>query len=73
MLWEAKKYGARAALFGRKINNSENQLFFVKILRELADGNLEPAEAVKDYHCQLQEAGIKPHRSLEDDLVLTQL
>ena len=53
--------------------NKKNQLFFVKILRELADGNLEPAEAVKDYHGQLQEAGIPPHRPLEDDLELTQL
>src|SRR5439155_1703075 len=29
LLAEAKKYGARVALFGRKINNAENQLAFV--------------------------------------------
>ena len=73
MLWEAKKYGARAALFGRKINNAENQLIFVRILRAIADGQLEPEQAVRDYHGQLQETGTAPHRSLEDDLVLTQL
>lgn len=73
MLWEAKKYGARAALFGRKINNSENQLMFIRMLRALADDEIEPAEAVRDYHGQLQAAGISPHRSLDDDLELTQL
>ena len=33
MLWEAKKYGARVALYGRKINNAEHQLTFVTYLR----------------------------------------
>ena len=55
MLWEAKKYGARAALFGRKINNSENQLIFVSFLRALADGHIAPDEAVRDYHGQLHK------------------
>lgn len=73
MLWEAKKYGARAALFGRKINNSEHQLEFVTVLRALADGHLAPDEAVRDYHGRLESAGVRPQRSLEDDLVLTQV
>ncbi len=73
MLWEAKKYGARAALFGRKINNSEDQLSSVKILRAIADGQLEPEEAVREYHGELEKLGIKPDRSLQDDLVLTQV
>lgn len=73
MLWEAKKYGARAALFGRKINNAEDQLAFVEILRALADGNILPEQAVRDYHGRLQATSITPHRSLEDDLQLTQL
>ncbi|MCS6978043.1 MAG: hypothetical protein NZM31_13695, partial [Gemmatales bacterium] len=33
LLSEAKKYGARVALFGRKINNAENQLAFIRFLR----------------------------------------
>jgi len=33
-----KKYGARVALFGRKINNAENQLAFIRFLRLIADG-----------------------------------
>ena len=46
---------------------------FVRVLRALADGDIEPAEAVRDYHGQLQTAGLNPHRSLEEDLVLTQV
>jgi hypothetical protein len=32
---------------------------------------MEPAEAVRAYHGDLQKLGIKPYRSLEDDLVQT--
>jgi hypothetical protein len=67
MLWEAKRYGARAALFGRKINNAEHQLAFVRHLRALADGHTEPAEAVRSYHGELEKLGIRPLRSLADD------
>lgn len=70
LLSEAKKYGARVALFGRKINNAENQLAFVRFLRWIADGEITAEEAVKAYHGVLQQLGIKPHRSLEDDVKL---
>jgi hypothetical protein len=70
LLHEAKKYGARAALFGRKINQAENQLAFIEFLRLIADGVLEPVEAVRAYHSVLQRIGITPHRSLEEDLAL---
>lgn len=73
MLWEAKKYGARAALFGRKINQAEHQLEFVTVLRAVADDELDPSEAVRDYHGRLETLGIAPQRPLEDDLKLTQL
>ncbi|HEY3391515.1 MAG TPA: hypothetical protein VGK58_02320 [Lacipirellulaceae bacterium] len=68
MLWDAKKHGARAALFGRKINNAEHQLSFVKQLRALADGQTEPAEAVRAYHSDLASLKIVPHRPLAEDL-----
>lgn len=71
MLWEAKKYGARVALYGRKINNAEHQLSFVKYLRAVADDEVQPAEAVRAYHGDLAKLGIRPQRSLEDDLVQT--
>ncbi|MEI7686659.1 MAG: hypothetical protein WCL32_16695, partial [Planctomycetota bacterium] len=70
LLGEAKKYGARVALFGRKINNAENQLAFIRFLRYIADGEIEPEEAVKAYHGVLQKLNIKPLRSLQDDMVL---
>lgn len=69
-LWEAKKYGARVALYGRMINNAEHQLSFIQHLRYLADGEItDPAEAVRSYHGQLQQLGIQPFRVLEDDLL----
>ena len=71
MLWEAKKYGARAALYGRKINSSEHQLTFVRYLRAIADDQVLPEEAVRAYHGDLQRLKIRPSRSLEDDLQLT--
>lgn len=71
LLTEAKKYGARAALYGRKINNAEHQLSFVSFLRLLADGQVTAEEATKAYHGELQKHGIKPVRPLQDDLQLT--
>ncbi len=71
MLHDAKKYGARVALYGRKINNADHQLSFVKYLRLIADSEIEPVEAVKAYHGDLQKLGIRPTRSLEDDLQTT--
>ncbi len=70
LLSEAKKYGARVALFGRKINNAENQLAFIHFLRLIADGEITAEEAVAAYHGVLQRLGIRPHRSLDDDMQL---
>jgi hypothetical protein len=70
LLSEAKKYGARVALFGRKINNAENQLAFIRFLRLIADGEISAEEAVRAYHGVLQHLGIQPHRSLADDMQL---
>lgn len=68
LLADAQKYGAKVALFGRKINSAENQLAFVQFLRLIVDGAIQPIEAVKAYHAVLGKLGIRPHRSLEDDL-----
>jgi hypothetical protein len=72
LLADAQKYGARVALFGRKINNAENQLAFVSFLRLIVEGQICPVEAVKAYHAVLGKLGVAPHRSLEDDLKLTE-
>ncbi|MDO5581454.1 MAG: hypothetical protein Q4G69_09965 [Planctomycetia bacterium] len=71
MLHDAKKYGARVALYGRKINNAEHQLTFIYYLRGIADGQIGPVEAVKAYHGELQKMGIRPKRTLEEDLQQT--
>jgi hypothetical protein len=70
LLSEARKYGARVALFGRKINNAENQLAFIRFLRWIADGEISAEEAVRAYHGVLQQLGISPHRALQDDMQL---
>ena len=57
-------------MFGRKINNAENQLAFVQFLRLIVDGVLDPQEAVRAYHSVLEKLEIRPRRSLEDDLML---
>jgi hypothetical protein len=70
LLAEAQKYGARAALFGRKINAAECQLAFVEFLRRIVEHEISPEEAVRAYHGVLEKLKIRPHRRLEDDLVL---
>lgn len=70
MLAEAQKYGAKVALYGRKINNAENQLAFIEFLRHIVNGVISPEEAVRAYHAVLERLNIQPHRSLEDDMLL---
>lgn len=70
LLSEAKKYGARAALYGRKINNAEHQLAFIEFLRLIAEDQVTPEEAVRAYHGVLERLRIKPWRSLADDMEL---
>ena len=71
LIRDAQKYGARVALYGRKINQAEHQLAFIEMLRLITQGNISPEEAVRAYHGVLQGKNIKPHRSLEDDLKRT--
>lgn len=70
LIAEAQKYGARVALFGRKINSAECQLAFVQFLRLIVESAISPEEAVRAYHAVLEKLNLRPHRSLEDDLVL---
>ncbi len=71
LLHDAQKHGARVALFGRKINNAENQLAFVHFLRLIVERQIDPAEAVRAYHAVLGKLGIRPNRKLEDDMQRT--
>jgi hypothetical protein len=71
LIHDARKYGARVALFGRKINLSEHPLGFIEFLRRIVDGEVGPDEAVRAYHGVLDKLGIKPQRHLSKDLQLT--
>src|SRR5438876_11354313 len=71
LIHEAQKYGARVALFGRKINHAEHQLAFIDMLRLITNGKLTPEEAVRAYHGVLQGKNIRPKLPLEKDLELT--
>ncbi len=71
LIHDARKHGARVALFGRKINLSENPLAFIELLRRIVEGEVSPSEAVKVYQSVLQKTGIRPQRTLQKDLELT--
>ena len=71
LIHDAQKYGAKVALFGRKINLSEHPTTFIKMLRAITDGDLGPEEAVRAYHGEMQALGIPPRCPLEDDQTLT--
>jgi hypothetical protein len=72
LIHQAEKYGARVALFGRKINLAESPLEMVAMLRRVASHDISPKEAVKAYHGTLKKQGIKPDRTLEDDSKITE-
>jgi len=71
LIHDAQKYGARVALFGRKINNAEHQLAFIEMLRLITEGKISPEEAVRAYHGVLEAKSIKPRLPLDKDLELT--
>jgi hypothetical protein len=72
LLHQAERYGARVALFGRKINQAEAPLTLLTFMRKVTDGTITPEEAVRAYHGELQKLGLKPFRSLEEDRVITE-
>jgi hypothetical protein len=72
LIHDARKYGARVALYGRKINLSEHPLAFIEMLRRIVDGQISPTDAVKAYHDVLRKEGIKSQRTLQADMQLTE-
>jgi hypothetical protein len=71
LIHDAQKYGARVALYGRKINHAEHPLAFIEMLRLITDGKITPEEAVRAYHGVLQARAIEPRHSLKEDLKTT--
>lgn len=72
MVKQAEKYGARVALFGRKIFFAEDSVGIVRAMRRVIEENISSEEATKAYHDELSKAGIKSKKSLADDLEITE-
>lgn len=69
---QAEKYGARIALFGRKIYFAEDSVEIIGAMRRVVEGLQTSEDAVRDYHDRLVKKGIPPNRRLEDDLEITE-
>jgi hypothetical protein len=72
LLKQAEKYGARVALFGRKIYRSECSISMITAMRRVLEQDISSIEGVKAYHYDLSQLGITPRRALTDDLELTE-
>ena len=72
MVKQAEKYGARIALFGRKIFFAEDSVGIVRAMRRVIEDGLSSQEATKAYHDELKKAGIVPKKSLADDSEITE-
>lgn len=68
---QAEQSGARVALFGRKINLAEAPLKLVELMRRTLERDVSPTEAVREYHEHLKQEGLKPARSLKEDLKIS--
>ena len=71
LISQAERFGARVALFGRKIYSAEDSVEIVRAMRRVVEGDLSPIDAVKAYHDHLGKTGLSPSRSLQDDLQVT--
>jgi DhnA family fructose-bisphosphate aldolase class Ia len=72
LVLQSERYGARVALFGRKINLAEAPIDLVGLMRRVVEGDISSVDAVKDYHDRLEKAGVRPHRPLKDDLEIAE-
>ena len=71
LIAQAERFGARVALFGRKIYFAEDSVEIVRSMRRVVEREVSPTEAVKAYHDHIQKAGLTAARSLDDDLQVT--
>ncbi|MBL3609386.1 hypothetical protein [Rhodovulum sulfidophilum] len=71
LIAQSERHGARLALFGRKINQAEDQCALIAWMRRVADGEVSPSDAVRGYHADLARRGLQPDRALDDDLKIT--
>ncbi len=71
MIAQGEKYGARVALFGRKIFFAESSVEIVKAMRLVIEERVSSEEATRVYHDALGKLGIRPKMSLAADLEIT--
>ncbi|WP_027183699.1 hypothetical protein [Desulfovibrio inopinatus] len=71
LLFKAEKYGARVALFGRKINLSEHPIALVQLMRAVVEKSVTPEEAVRAYHGELEKSGYTPALPLDQDIIIS--
>ncbi len=72
LISQAERYGARVALFGRKINLAEEPIELVRYMRAVVERALKPEEAVKAYHAELKKRGLTPTLPLPKDREITE-
>lgn len=72
LVYQAEKYGARVALFGRKINLADDPIALVTMMRKVVQRELKPAEAVRLYHDKLVKSDIIATRPLAEDSEITE-
>ncbi len=71
LISQAEKYGARVALFGRKINLAEDPIALVGLMRQVVERTVLPLDAVNAYHDQLAKSGKVADRDIEADREIT--
>lgn len=69
---QAEKYGARVALFGRRIYFSEDSALILAAMRRVVGEGMSSLEGVKAYHDDLAKAGVRPFKPLAEDSELTE-
>ena len=60
LLHQGEKYGARIALFGRKINLAESPLAIVRLMRDVVDGSVSPRKASRPIMANCRRPGSSP-------------
>ena len=71
MVKQAERYGARVALFGRRIFFADHSVEIVRTMRHMLEADISSEDATKHYYDCLLKAGITPKLSLKEDLALT--
>jgi hypothetical protein len=72
LIKKASQYGAKVALFGRKINLAEDPILIVQMMRKVVENLIQPQDAVKLYHSELSKKKLVADRPLQKDLQITE-